>query len=38
MANGKVMIIHLIVGMIKKYNINESIFPKTETFRSKCES
>ena len=38
MLDGKVMIILLTVGLIKKDIINELIFSKTKMFRSKCEN
>ena len=34
MLDGKGIIIHWIVGLIKRHNINEWIFPKTKIFRT----
>ena len=31
MSNGKVMIIHLIVALIKRHSIDEGIFPKQKS-------
>ena len=36
--NGKATVILLIVGIIQKNIINESIFSKTKPFEGKCES
>ena len=38
MSNGKVMLIHLVVGLIKRRIINEWIFWKIEIFIRQCEN
>ena len=38
MLNGKATIVLLIAGLIRRHNINELIFPKTNMFRIKCKN
>ena len=37
MLNGKAMIVHLTVGLIKRQSINEWIFSRTEIFKIKSQ-
>ena len=38
MLNGKIILVLLTVGLIKKHSINEVKFSRTEIFKKKSES